>query len=276
VEYADIAKGFETDEGEMVVLTDDDLSQLPSRSSREISVEKFVPGDQIDPMMLEKSYYLEPEKGGVKPYALLRDALNNTDRVAVVTVALRNRTTPAVLRVRDDVLVMQTLMWPDEIREPSFSSLDDVGDATAQELKMAELLLETLAGDYDAGDFQDDYAAAVHSMVEQKLEGGEVTHVKAEKPSSGEVVDLLAALQKSVAAAKSARGESVDEGDADSDTGSGASGTTPTKKAAAQKSPAKKSSAKKTPAKKTAAKKGGAAKTTSKKTTSKRGAKKAS
>jgi DNA end-binding protein Ku len=276
VEYADIAKGFETDEGEMVVLTDDDLSQLPSRSSREISVEKFVPGDQIDPMMLEKSYYLEPEKGGVKPYALLRDALNNTDRVAVVTVALRNRTTPAVLRVRDDVLVMQTLMWPDEIREPSFSSLDDVGDATAQELKMAELLLETLAGDYDAGDFQDDYAAAVHSMVEQKLEGGEVTHVKAEKPSSGEVVDLLAALQKSVAAAKSARGESVDEGDADSDTGSGSSGTTPTKKAAAQKSPAKKSSAKKTPAKKTAAKKGGAAKTTSKKTTSKRGAKKAS
>jgi DNA end-binding protein Ku len=275
VEYADIAKGFETDEGEMVVLTDDDLSQLPSRSSREISVEKFVPGDQIDPMMLEKSYYLEPEKGGVKPYALLRDALNNTDRVAVVTVALRNRTTPAVLRVRDDVLVMQTLMWPDEIREPSFSSLDDVGDATAQELKMAELLLETLAGDYDAGDFQDDYAAAVHSMVEQKLEGGEVTHVKAEKPSSGEVVDLLAALQKSVAAAKSARGESVDEEDV-ADTDSGSSGTTPAKKAAAKRSPAEKSGAKKSPAKKTAAKKGGAAKTTSKKTTSKRGAKKAS
>ena len=265
VEYADIAKGFETDDGDMVVLTDDDLSQLPSRSSREISVEKFVPGDQIDPMMLEKSYYLEPEKSGAKPYALLRDALTNTDRVAVVTVALRNRTTPAVLRVRDDVLVMQTLMWPDEIREPSFSSLENIGEATSQELKMAELLLETLAGDYDADDFQDDYAAAVHSMVEQKLEGGEVTHVKAEKPSSGEVVDLLAALQKSVAAAKSARGESADEADLaaeadvdeadDSDSGAASSGSTPAKKSTATKSAATKSTAKRTAAKKAPAKK---------------------
>jgi DNA end-binding protein Ku len=265
VEYADIAKGFETDDGDMVVLTDDDLSQLPSRSSREISVEKFVPGDQIDPMMLEKSYYLEPEKSGVKPYALLRDALTNTDRVAVVTVALRNRTTPAVLRVRDDVLVMQTLMWPDEIREPSFSSLENVGEATSQELKMAELLLETLAGDYDAGDFQDDYAAAVHSMVEQKLEGGEVTHVKAEKPSSGEVVDLLAALQKSVAAAKSARGESAGEADVaveagvdeadDRDSGAASSGSTPTKKSTAKKPTAKKGTAKKSAATKAPAKK---------------------
>jgi DNA end-binding protein Ku len=253
VEYADIAKGYETDDGEMVVLTDDDLSQLPARSSREISVEKFVPADQIDPMMLEKSYYLEPEKSGKKPYALLRDALRNSDRVAVVTVALRTRMTPAVLRVRDDVLVMQTLMWPDEIREPAFSSLEDVGDATKQELKMAELLLETLAGDYDASDFEDDYAAAVHSMVEQKLEGGEVTRVKAEKPSSGEVVDLLAALQKSVAAAKTARGESgdVDEQD-DEDTDESAA---PAKKAPAKKPGAKKAAAKKSAAKKSSAKK---------------------
>jgi DNA end-binding protein Ku len=244
VDYADIAKGFETDAAEMVVLTDDDLSQLPARSSREISVEKFVPADQIDPMMLEKSYYLEPEKNGAKPYALLRDALRNSDRVAVVTVALRTRMTPAVLRVRDDVLVMQTLMWPDEIRDPQFASLGDVGEATSQELKMAELLLETLAGDYDASDFEDDYAAAVHSLVEQKLEGGDVTRVKQDKPSSGEVVDLLAALQKSVAAAKTARGESTDTGageDAEDaeDTGKGTSSATSragTKQGAAKKS----------------------------------------
>jgi DNA end-binding protein Ku len=157
---------------------------------------------------------------------------------------------------------MQTLMWPDEIRDPQFSSLQDVGDATPQELKMAELLLETLAGDYDPNDFEDDYAAAVHSLVEQKLEGGEVSRTKPEKPSSGEVVDLLAALQKSVAAAKTARGESADEDDvaaeaeADEadDTGSSGSG----KKSAAKKTAAKKSgkkSAEKKPAKKTAAKK---------------------
>ena len=263
VEYADIAKGYETDDGEMVVLTDDDLSQLPARSSREISVEKFVPADQIDPMMLEKSYYLEPEKSGKKPYALLRDALRSSDRVAVVTVALRTRMTPAVLRVRDDVLVMQTLMWPDEIREPAFASLEDVGDATKQELKMAELLLETLAGDYDAGDFEDDYAAAVHSMVEEKLEGGEVTRVKQEKPSSGEVVDLLAALQKSVAAAKTARGESVDEDEVAAEVAAGTDDAQPARKTT-KKAPAKKSAAKKTPAKKPAAKKTAAKKSAKK------------
>ena len=173
-----------------------------------------MPGDQIDPMQLDKPYYLEPERNGAKPYALLRDALKSSDRVAVVTVSLRQRMTPAVLRVRDDVLVMQTLLWPDEIREPQFASLDDVGEASPKELKMAELLLETLAGDYDPADFEDDYAAALHQLVEQKLEGGEVTKVKEEQPSSGEVVDLLAALQKSVAAAKSARGEA----DADDET----------------------------------------------------------
>src|SRR3954451_15630585 len=211
VAYADIAKGFETDDGEMVILDDDDLADLPSHSSREISVEKFVPSDQIDPMMLEKSYYLEPEKSGLKPYALLRDALRESDRVAVVTVALRTRTTPAVLRVRDDVLVLQTLMWPDEVREPAFGSLQDIDEPKPQELKMAKLLLETLAGDYDPSDFEDDYADAVHALVEAKLAGGEVKRTKEPAPSAGEVVDLLAALQRSVAAAKTARGEDAPE-----------------------------------------------------------------
>ncbi len=126
----------------MVILTDDDLAQLPLTSSREIAVEKFVPSDQIDPMLFEKSYYLEPEKTGAKPYALLRQALQEADRMAVVTVALRQRTSVAVLRVRDDVIVLQTMMWPDEIRTPDFSV--DAGEVKAGEVKMAQMLVETL------------------------------------------------------------------------------------------------------------------------------------
>src|SRR5919112_280993 len=137
VAYADIAKGYETEDGEMVILTDDDLAELPSTSSREIAVEKFVPSHQIDPMLFEKSYYLEPEKSGAKPYALLRQALLDADRMAVVTVALRQRTTVAVLRVRDDVIVLQTMMWPDEIRQPDFTSVD-TAEAKPAEVQMAK------------------------------------------------------------------------------------------------------------------------------------------
>ena len=256
VPYSDIAKGYETEDGEMVILTDDDLAELPSTSSREIAVEKFVPSDQIDPMLFEKSYYLEPEKSGAKPYALLRQALKDADRMAVVTVALRQRTSIAVLRVRpsddgDDVIVLQTMMWPDEVRQPDFSI--DAGDVKDSEVKMAHMLVETLAGDFDASEFEDDYAGAVESLVKTKIEGGEVKKTATSTKSSGEVVDLLAALQKSVAAAKSARGEAPAASD-DSDE-SGDSDKKPVKKAAAKKTAAKKAAAKKAPAKRTAAKK---------------------
>jgi DNA end-binding protein Ku len=242
VEYADIAKGYETEDGQMVVLDDDDLAELPASSSREISVEKFVPTEQIDPMWLEKSYYLEPDAQAAKPYALLREALKEADRVAVVTVSIRTRMTTAVLRVRDDVIVMQTMLWPDEVRKPDFAGLDATEHAAKpQELKMARLLVDTLAGDYDPDDFEDDYQKAVDALVKTKLEGGEVTHVTPEKPTGGEVVDLLAALQRSVDAAKTARGET-------------SAADKPAKKASAKKAPAKKAPAKKAPAKKRAAK----------------------
>ncbi len=208
VAYADIAKGYETEDGEMVILTDEDLAELPSTSSREIAVEKFVPSDQIDPMLFEKSYYLEPEGTGAKPYALLRQALIDADRMAVVTVALRQRTTVAVLRVRDDVIVLQTMMWPDEIRQPDFNI--ETGKAKAAEVKMANMLVETLAGDFDASEFEDDYAEAVEALVKAKIEGGEVKRTAVSTKSSGEVVDLLAALQRSVDAAKTARGEDTE------------------------------------------------------------------
>ena len=112
VSYDDIAKGYETEDGDMVVLTDEDLKDLPLASSKEIAVQKFVPAEQIDPMLLDKSYYLEPDKAAAKPYILLRDALEQADRMAVVTVAIRTRTTMAVLRVKDGVIVMQTMLWP--------------------------------------------------------------------------------------------------------------------------------------------------------------------
>ena len=235
VAYADIAKGYETEDGEMVILTDDDLAELPSTSSREIAVEKFVPTDQIDPMLFEKSYYLEPEKSGAKPYALLRQALLDADRMAVVTVALRQRTSVAVLRVRDDVIVLQTMMWPDEIRTPDFSV--ETGEVKDAEVKMATMLVETLAGDFDATEFEDDYAGAVqdprqgqdrgrrdqaHPHLHQVLRRGR-------RPARGP-----AALGRG---RQSGRRESEqDDPDEDSESGSGASRKAPAKKTAAKKS----------------------------------------
>ncbi len=276
VEYADIAKGYQTEDGEMVILTDEDMAELPSKSSREISVEKFVPVEQVDPMLFEKSYYLEPEGTGAKPYALLREALQDADRMALVTVSLRNRMSLAVLRVRDDVIVMQTMMWPDEIRSPDFASVD-TSDAKPAEVEMAKMLVQTLAGDFAPDEYEDDYREALEALVTAKVEGGEVKRTPESTKSGGEVVDLLAALQRSVDAAKSARGES--SADDDADDGSGARKTAASKRAT--KAPAKKAAAKKTakttatkqPAKKSAKT---TAKKTTKKTTAKKQAKKAS
>jgi DNA end-binding protein Ku len=160
-------------------------------------------------MLFEKSYYLEPEKSGAKPYALLRQALEEADRMALVTVSLRNRMSLAVLRVRGDVIVLQTMMWPDEIRKADFASVD-TADAKPAEVKMANMLVETLAGDFEPDDYEDDYREAVESLVKAKIEGGEVKTAPKERKTGGEVVDLLAALQRSVEAAKSARGEEID------------------------------------------------------------------
>jgi DNA end-binding protein Ku len=277
VEYAEIAKGYEAEDGQMVVLDDDDLAELPSSSSREISVEKFVPSEQIDPMMLEKSYYLEPDKAAAKPYALLREAIREADRMAVVTVSLRNRMTTAVLRVRDEVIVLQTMMWPDEVRKPDFAGLDATESAAKpQELKMARMLVDTLAGDYDPSEYEDDYASAVEALVKAKLEGGEVKHAPVEEKRSGEVVDLLAALQRSVEAAKSSRGESSDAA-AESGSGGASAGTAkkPAKKSAGvskKSSTAKKSATASKPktGKKPAAKKSPAKKSTSRKAAAKK------
>lgn len=266
VAYDDIAKGYETEDGEMVVLTDEDMAGLPTRSSKEISVEKFVPEDQIDPMLLDKSYYLEPDKSATKPYILLREALDREGRMAIVTVAIRTRMTLAVLRVREGVIVMQTMLWADEIRSPEFAHLDEAGEASEKEMSMARMLIDELAGDWDPDEFEDDYAIAVESVVKAKLEGGEVQAPTEEDEDTGEVVDLLAALSRSVEKAKSARGEGT-SGSASGGSGSKGSGPKAAKKTTAKKTSS--STSKKSPTT-SSSKKSTAKKSTTKKSTKKK------
>jgi DNA end-binding protein Ku len=182
--------------------------------------------------------------------------------MALVTVSLRNRMSLAVLRVRDDVIVLQTMMWPDEVRKADFASVD-TAEAKPAEVKMAKMLVETLAGDFEPDEYEDDYREAVEALVKAKVEGGEVKAAPKERKTGGEVVDLLAALQRSVEAAQSARGEGARGGSADEEPARSAAARSTSKKtakkatagASAAKAPARKAPAKKTPAKKTAAKK---------------------
>ena len=244
VAFDDIAKGYETADGDMVVLTDEDFKDLPARTSKEIAVKQFVPADQIDPIYLDKCYYLEPDKSATKPYVLLRDALAKADRMAIVTVSIRTRMTMAVLRVKDGVIVMQTMLWPDEVRAADFANIDEDQHATAQELAMAETLIDQLAGDYEPSEYEDDYAIALQALVKAKVEGGEVQAAEEPEGESGQVVDLLAALAKSVEKAKAARGEATATDDSDDEDAA------PATKAGAKKAPARKAAAKKAPKKK--------------------------
>jgi DNA end-binding protein Ku len=206
VEYADIVKGHETDDGQLITLTEDDLTALPVNTSREIEVVEFVPADQVDPLVLDKAYYLEPETRAAKPYALLREALRETDRMAVVKLTLRQKESLAVLRVRDQVIVLQTLLWPDEVREPDFEILDaGAPELRPQEMQMAASLIDSLSADFDPGQYTDGYREAVAEMIEHKRKTGESqpTPVAAPGPADGDSMsDLLAALEASVAAAK--------------------------------------------------------------------------
>jgi DNA end-binding protein Ku len=202
VSYGDIAKGYDLGGGEMVVLTDDDLAGLPLTTSRTIDVLQFVPLEQVDPIYFAKSYYLEPDRTGTKPYALLRDALEESGRVALVKVALRQRETLATLRVRDGVFVLETMLWPDEVRKPDFGFLDEDVSVRPQELAMAGSLIETLAGDFDPTQYTDGYREALQAVIDAKVAGREVVSPVEPEESGGAVLDLMAALRASVDAAK--------------------------------------------------------------------------
>jgi DNA end-binding protein Ku len=207
VPYSDIAKGYELPSGEVVVLTDEDFADLPLTTSRAIDVLEFVPLDQVDPMYFAKSYYLEPDGQGAKPYVLLREALENSGRVALVKVALRSRESLATLRVRDGVFVLEMMLWPDEIRTPDFAFLDEDIDVRQQELKMAESLIESLSGDFEPEQYSDNYREALQALIDAKVEGREVVQPAEPAEDSGTVVDLMAALRASVEAAKKGRAD---------------------------------------------------------------------
>jgi len=202
VAYADIAKGYELPTGETVVLTDEDFKDLPLTTSRAIDVLQFVPLEEVDPIYFAKSYYLEPEKTGTKPYVLLRDALEDSGKVAVVKVALRSRESLAVLRVRDGVFVLETMLWPDEVRTPDFGFLDEDVEVRKPELQMASSLIETMAGDFDPTQFHDSYREALQAVIDAKVDGREVVQPEGAQPTAAGVVDLMAALKASVEAAK--------------------------------------------------------------------------
>ena len=205
VAYADIAKAYESTDGRVVVLTEEDMAVLNDERSKEIAVVEFVPAEQVDPVLFESSYWLEPEKAAAKPYVLLREALKSTDRLAIVSMTLRNKTRLAAMRVVEDLLLVQTMRWPDEVRHPVFPVLADDVELRAQELQMASMLVDSLGADFVPENFTDERRVRMTALLESKLEGGRVAATP-ETPvvSSGQVLDLLAALRQSVDRAKAA------------------------------------------------------------------------
>ena len=263
VDYADIDKAYEED-GRTVVLTRDELKSIPAESSHEIEVVQFVPSEQLDPMMFEKSYYLEPDSKSPKAYVLLRRALEDTDRVAVVQFALREKTRLGALRIRDDVLVLQSLLWSDEVREAAFPALETTVRISAQEREMSAALVDSMAGDFDPGQFTDDYQVQLRKLIDAKIEQGESLDTEqtfgaeAAEAGSGEVIDLMEALKRSLEKKRGGGTGDASKGDASKGDAS---------KTGSEDAPAKATRAKAAPARSTAAK-GAGSKATATKTAS--------
>lgn len=275
VDYGDIANAYESESGETVILTKEDLASLPVQKSPEISILEFVPAEQVDPIYFDKPYYLEPSSKSPKAYVLLAKALEETDRLAIASFTLRNRTRVAALRVVDGVMTLQTLLWPDEVRKPDFGFLDDDTEIRDQELQMAASLIESMASDYDPSEFEDTYQNELTKLIEAKSEGGEAFPESDDEDKDTEdsdVADLLAALRASV----KDRGGSDSK---DSDSKDTAAKKAPAKKAAAKtaakKAPAKKTASRST-AKKTSSGSSGSGESGSKSTAKKAPAKKSS
>ncbi len=247
VPYADIDKAY--DDGERtVVLTKEDLDSLPAEKSREIDVVEFVPSEQVDLLTLDRAYYLEPDSVSPKAYVLLRKTLEQTDRTAIVRFSLRQKTRLAALRVRGDVLVLQTLLWADEVREAAFPALDEPVRISAKELELSASLVESFASDFDPSEFVDEYQEELRILIDAKIEKGDALDTAETfadhdtRDTGGEVIDLMEALRASVERSRAAR------------EGSDASASASSKKKPSQVSGAKPapSGGKKAPAKKTA------------------------
>jgi DNA end-binding protein Ku len=196
----------------MVVLTDDDLADLPLVTAHRIEVLHFAPAAQVEAIYAAKSYYTEPDAAGVRAYMLFRDALEKSGKVAVAKVALRQREALAALRVREGVITLETLLWPDEVRQPDFGFLDEDIDVRPQELKMAESLIDTMTEDFDPGQYHDAYREALEAVVRAKIEGNDIVRpagTEAPEPSS-QPADLTEILRASVAAVKSGRSQAAE------------------------------------------------------------------
>jgi DNA end-binding protein Ku len=204
VSYDHINKAFD-DGDKTVVLTEKDLSMLPAERSREIEVVEFVPSEQLDPIMFDRSYFLEPDSKSPKAYALLRRTLEETDRTAIVHFALRQKTRLGALRVRGDVLMLQSLLWEDEVREADFPALEESPRVSAKELEMSSALVDSFASDFNPEKFSDEYQEELKKLIDAKLEEGDALDTaktfgeEAESEDTGaEVIDLMEALRKSV------------------------------------------------------------------------------
>lgn len=208
VDYENIDKAYQDGE-QSVVLTKEDFASLPVERSREIDVQEFVPSDQVDPIMMGSAYYLAPDSKSPKSYALLRETLQQTDRTAIVTFTLRQKTRLAALRVRDDVLVLQALLWEDEVRQPSFPELDQHIEVSDKELQMSAALVSSYESDFTPENFVDEYQTQLRELVAAKVEQGESTASpfaeEGETAESGQVLDLMEALRKSVEESRKAR-----------------------------------------------------------------------
>ncbi|MCP2288118.1 Ku protein [Nocardia amikacinitolerans] len=253
VEYVDIAKAYESPDGDRVILSDEDFARLPAAEKHEIPVLQFVPSEQIDPILFDKSYYLEPDSTTPKAYVLLATTLERIDRTALVHFTLRQKTRLAALRVREGMLVLQTLLWPDEVRAVEFESLQDASEPRPQEIKMAETLVESMSDDFDPSQFTDEYQIELQKILDEAIASGSdrVTTKPEAAPAEmdAEVVDLVAALQRSLEA--SGRRAAGSSGGAQKKTAKKAAPAKKTTKAAKKtaEKPAKKA-AKKTPARK--------------------------
>jgi DNA end-binding protein Ku len=240
VPYNEIVKGFEYEKDRYVTLTDEELQALPVPTARAIEIERFVDSDQIDPLYFQRSYYLVPEGTGLKAYHLLREAMGDDGKVAVAKVAFREKEHLATLRLRDKVLVLETMFWPDEIRAPRFEELDEEVELRPQEIKMARSLIDSLTDDFEPEEFTDEYRVALEELIRKKVEGEEITFAEPSEPSK--VVDLMDALRASVEAAKASKpsnGQRAASGSGSSGSGSGSgsksrSGSTRRKKAAGE------------------------------------------
>jgi DNA end-binding protein Ku len=208
VPFEEIVKGYEVGAGELVVLSDEELADLPAPSSRSIDVISFLPIEAIDPIYFDRSYYVEPERTVTRPYLILRDALQRSGRVSIVRFSLRLRETLGVLRASGGVLILATMLWPDEVREPRFSFLtDDERLAADDEVAMAEAFVDALAAEsFDPSQYRDPHREALAGLIAAKGSGRDVSGTPQRRAGS-EPADLMAALRASVEAAKNSRGQ---------------------------------------------------------------------